>query len=209
MSEAPSPPGTDPATPLQGEPLALELVNTTFVEGGTRGHQVDVLREPHQLDQWLTSHREAFSPELREPLTRLRTTPDQVGAFRRLRQALRECLQAITAGQTPAAPALAVINETAREAAHWLEATPADPVTVSRRWATQDWIRIAAGEIATTGCELMGPLREQLRACPALGCILFFVKTHPRREWCTPACGNRVRVARHGRRHRPEPNQPR
>jgi len=28
------------------------------------------------------------------------------------------------------------------------------------------------------------------------------VKNHPRREWCSAACGNRVRAARHYRRHR-------
>ncbi|MGW9027726.1 CGNR zinc finger domain-containing protein [Streptomyces sp. NPDC055722] len=31
----------------------------------------------------------------------------------------------------------------------------------------------------------------------------FFIKNHARREWCSPACGNRVRVARHYRRPHP------
>jgi predicted RNA-binding Zn ribbon-like protein len=30
----------------------------------------------------------------------------------------------------------------------------------------------------------------------APGCALFFLKDHPRRERCNPACGNRVRAAR-------------
>jgi len=42
----------------------------------------------------------------------------------------------------------------------------------------------------------------KLRACPAPTCVLYFVKTHPRREWCSVACGNRVRAARHYQRVR-------
>ncbi|MEU1601426.1 CGNR zinc finger domain-containing protein [Streptomyces sp. NPDC005708] len=44
-----------------------------------------------------------------------------------------------------------------------------------------------------------------MRPCLAPNCLLFFVKNHARREWCSPACGNRVRVARHYRRHHPAP----
>ncbi|MFJ9951114.1 CGNR zinc finger domain-containing protein [Kitasatospora sp. NPDC091207] len=40
-----------------------------------------------------------------------------------------------------------------------------------------------------------------MRACPAPGCILFFLQQHARRAWCSTACGTRVRVARHSRRH--------
>jgi predicted RNA-binding Zn ribbon-like protein len=49
---------------------------------------------------------------------------------------------------------------------------------------------------------LGGPDAERLRACYAPGCVLYFVKTHPRREWCSVACGNRVRAARHYQRAR-------
>jgi predicted RNA-binding Zn ribbon-like protein len=44
---------------------------------------------------------------------------------------------------------------------------------------------------------LGGPDAAKLRACHAPGCVLYFVKTHPRREWCSIACGNRARAARH------------
>jgi predicted RNA-binding Zn ribbon-like protein len=40
-----------------------------------------------------------------------------------------------------------------------------------------------------------------LRACLAPGCVLYFIKDHPRREWCSAACGNRARAARHYARH--------
>ncbi|QNP61857.1 CGNR zinc finger domain-containing protein [Streptomyces genisteinicus] len=49
---------------------------------------------------------------------------------------------------------------------------------------------------------LTGPDRTRLRACHAPRCVRYFVKDHPRQEWCKPACGNRARVARHHERHR-------
>jgi predicted RNA-binding Zn ribbon-like protein len=34
----------------------------------------------------------------------------------------------------------------------------------------------------------------------APGCVLLYVSDHPRRQWCSNACGNRARQARHYRR---------
>lgn len=59
--------------------------------------------------------------------------------------------------------------------------------------------------IAAEAVELFtGEDRVLLRACYAPGCVLYFVKDHPRREWCSPSCGNRARAARHYRRNRGE-----
>jgi len=58
--------------------------------------------------------------------------------------------------------------------------------------------RVAEQAVALLGGEDAG----RLRACCAPGCVLYFVKTHPRREWCSVACGNRVRAARHYQRAR-------
>ncbi|NEB10885.1 hypothetical protein G3I32_18895, partial [Streptomyces coelicoflavus] len=49
---------------------------------------------------------------------------------------------------------------------------------------------------------LAGPDRQRLRACHAPRCVRYFLKEHPRQEWCKPSCGNRARVARHQERHR-------
>lgn len=67
----------------------------------------------------------------------------------------------------------------------------------------QDPGTTALAEVARASIALLGsPDRERLRACGAPGCVLFFLKDHPRREWCSGACGNRVRAARHYRRQR-------
>lgn len=49
---------------------------------------------------------------------------------------------------------------------------------------------------------LASPDRARLRACHAPRCVRYFLKDHPRQEWCKPACGNRARVARHHERRR-------
>ncbi|WP_200307021.1 CGNR zinc finger domain-containing protein [Streptomyces adelaidensis] len=49
---------------------------------------------------------------------------------------------------------------------------------------------------------LAGPERQRLRACHAPRCVRYFLKEHPRQEWCKPSCGNRARVARHHERHK-------
>ncbi|MFD8226203.1 CGNR zinc finger domain-containing protein [Streptomyces massasporeus] len=49
---------------------------------------------------------------------------------------------------------------------------------------------------------LASPDSNRLRACHAPRCVRYFLKEHPRQEWCKPSCGNRARVARHHQRHK-------
>jgi predicted RNA-binding Zn ribbon-like protein len=61
----------------------------------------------------------------------------------------------------------------------------------------------ALSAVAADAVDLFtNPERQALRACLAPGCVLYFVRDHPRRSWCSAACGNRARAARHYRRHR-------
>jgi predicted RNA-binding Zn ribbon-like protein len=60
----------------------------------------------------------------------------------------------------------------------------------------------ALSAVAASAVELFGASDDRLRACPAPGCVLYFVKDHQRREWCSAACGNRARARRHYDRHR-------
>ncbi|WP_317183827.1 CGNR zinc finger domain-containing protein [Intrasporangium sp.] len=48
-----------------------------------------------------------------------------------------------------------------------------------------------------------------MRACYGPGCVLYFVREHTRREWCSAGCGNRARVARHYHRTRSGASTPR
>jgi len=131
--------------------------------------------------------------------------------LRCLRDALRRLAADATdddrpAGQSPVAAVAAAVDEVNRAAA----AAPRWKVLLhdgdgwDRRVASAH--DPAAAELATIAEQAIdlfgGPGRADLRACHAPGCVLYFVKEHPRREWCSAACGNRARVARHYRRTR-------
>lgn len=63
----------------------------------------------------------------------------------------------------------------------------------------EDVLRVLARE----GIEALTPPDGlPLRACLAPSCVLYFVQDHPRRAWCSAACGNRARAARHYARTR-------
>jgi predicted RNA-binding Zn ribbon-like protein len=158
------------------EPLPVELMNTVRPEG-------DVLD-----DAWL---RAVDLP-----------VPVDLDQLRSLRRALRRLAADATGDPRPPldpmspAAALATLNMLTEQAVPRLS-WPADgpPQRVLHG--------PAAGVIATLGVELLaGAERGRLRACLAPHCVLYFVKEHTRREWCSPSCGNRARVARHYQRHR-------
>jgi predicted RNA-binding Zn ribbon-like protein len=81
----------------------------------------------------------------------------------------------------------------------WAES--AAPALTWRGEVADPRLRLTAG-LARAVMELLSsPARDLLRACPAPRCVRYFVKDHPRQEWCSPSCGNRARVARHYQRH--------
>jgi predicted RNA-binding Zn ribbon-like protein len=64
-------------------------------------------------------------------------------------------------------------------------------------------ITVALSAIARSGVELLGTEdRGRLAVCRAPGCGNYYLATRPDRVWCSAACGNRARVARHYRRTR-------
>ncbi|MEI7030574.1 CGNR zinc finger domain-containing protein [Streptomyces pratensis] len=191
--------------PLSGEPLPLDLVNTTYIRGGVRGRLVDAFAAgPQAVDVWLAARRGRFSPVLADRLSEAGPIdPARYREFLELRGALRSLAAARTSGEDPETGPLAVVNARARSAAHWPELVAGSGFRSVVRTAADDVGGAALGEIAAAAVDLFtGPAADRLRACPAPGCILYFVRTHARREWCTVGCGNRVRVARHSRRAR-------
>jgi predicted RNA-binding Zn ribbon-like protein len=56
------------------------------------------------------------------------------------------------------------------------------------------------GVIARSVIELLTGERARLRVCEAHGCRRVYLSASARRRWCSDACGNRVRVARHAAR---------
>jgi predicted RNA-binding Zn ribbon-like protein len=98
--------------------------------------------------------------------------------------------------------AVAVLNRACASAPAWSElAWSATPTrTVNRAPDGPDGV---LAQVAEEAVDLFtGPRRADLRACHGPGCVRYFLRDHPRCEWCSSGCGNRARVARHYQRHR-------
>ncbi len=108
------------------------------------------------------------------------------------------------AAHADAERALAVLNRASALAPSWPELEwdsklgPRSRTRCDNTTAMAVLSRIAGQAIGL----FSAPGRAELRACYGPGCVLYFVRDHPRREWCSPVCGNRARVARHYARHR-------
>ncbi|GLW96224.1 ABATE domain-containing protein [Microtetraspora sp. NBRC 16547] len=189
--------------------LALEFVSTIHA---SRTGLTDDLADAADLTAWGRAHADPLGLD-----------PTAFVATEALRDEVIELRQAVRAlfarAVSPGAPSdadahrlpgfaesLGLVNATAMAVPlalrlDWpadglprLTTVPAEPVSESAR------IRAA---LAASAIELLaGPGRERLRTCHAPRCVLYFLKEHVRQEWCSVACGNRARAARHYRQHK-------
>jgi predicted RNA-binding Zn ribbon-like protein len=169
------------AGPLGQEPIAVELHNTLYVAGG---EQQDGLASRASAEAWLKALGERLPvdgawPGL-EPLVELRAS---------VRAALQNPQDAAAIAALNRASAAAPRSPTAARAADGTLHAGTDYHGASRA-------RIVLAAFAWDTIDLLTQPHD-LRACGAPGCILLFLKDHPRREWCSNACGNRARQARH------------
>ena len=186
--------------------LALDLALTICHDG--HGGVADDLADPAGLTTWVRAHPEtvpdaaAFVAD-QASLTAVR---DLRGAVRALfAHAVRpaEPSRADAARLQPVPEAVACLNAAAARTStvpvlHWPEG--AEPA-VHRKVA--DGAHDLTATLAQAAIAfLAGPDRQRLRACHAPRCVRYFLKEHPRQEWCKPSCGNRARVARHHERHK-------
>lgn len=179
--------------PVLGEPLPLELANTRYL---VRGRHRDGLETAEHLVAWLMGIRSSLETTLTD--TDLLAVDDvDLARVRQLRDCIHILADAIIDGSDPDAAVLDRLNRHARAAPHWKELRWDDhPYAEIRSGAPP--VGAAIGEIAHATIELVtGDSRTTIKRCPAPGCILYFLKNHPRREWCSNTCGNRVRAARH------------
>lgn len=176
--------------PLRDEPVAIELHNTVYAVGDDR---VDGLADPASADAWL----EALAERL--PHAGDGAWPTTAGLIE-LRGAVRLALQAAVGGASQDPKALRVINRASARAPHSPVAEwrpDADPVAATDYHGASR-ADVVIGALAWDAIDVItGPRRVDLRVCSAPGCVLMFLKNHPRREWCSNTCGNRVRQARH------------
>ena len=172
--------------PLLGQGRAIDLLNTVWAD---RSGSHDELGDAALARRWagtaLTDHGAATLRELRDAARVL--AADRTGDPRTVAAGHRE----------PAAEAAATVNAVS---------------ALSPRWPVLSEGRLDSASDAGDEERLLGDLAgdavrllahgADLRACLAPSCVLYFVKDHPRREWCSTTCGNRARAARHYARHR-------
>ncbi|MCE5291039.1 MAG: ABATE domain-containing protein [Nocardiaceae bacterium] len=139
-------------------------------------------------------------------------TPPDLESARELRDALRRLAGHVTSDSRVAAAsaiadidrALSVVNRAATDLPAPQLALTGDVLRLQRH-AEQRPVKARLALIAQDAMQMLtGDVATNLRACHAPGCVLYFVKSHPRREWCSVACGNRARAARHYQKVRSE-----
>lgn len=179
----------------------MRLMNTVWADTGGLH---DALTDPTALRDWLADVTEYDRRELGRPSRR------DVNDALLLRNSLRRVAAFCTADNRPTAQspienvsrAIEVINVLAADRPRTelaLEGGALSAVTAQLTSPT----RSALAVLAHQGIELLaGPDVINLRPCYAPHCVLYFVKSNPRREWCSEMCGNRVRAARHYERTR-------
>jgi predicted RNA-binding Zn ribbon-like protein len=186
----------NPVLVLPDEPVCVRLMNTIWAD---RSGVHDSLTTAADLRAWLTDTGLA-SPG----------TPVDLGDLdlaRRLRDALRRLASTVVGDERPAAVSpLEDLDVAVAEVNRAAQATSSVPVLVHHghsldRDTSSTGSEAALTRVALEAIELLTARPRQLRACNAPGCVLYFAKDHPRREWCSPACGNRARAARHYHRH--------
>jgi predicted RNA-binding Zn ribbon-like protein len=181
--------------PKLGLPLPLELVNTTFVSSG---QPCDALGSPADLDAWFCANAEHV------PALRSAATTADLDRFRSLRRALRRILSAV-ADEAPVSIAdIETLNAYSAAAPQFVQLDWLRPGPRLTLVSTADATSTALAAVARAAIELLaGPDLKRISRCHGPGCVLFFLREPRRRHWCSPACGNRARVARHYSRHRP------
>jgi len=180
---------------------ALDFVNTRdsssdpFADlgAGLRWLHAHELLHAEMVGQQLERHDR---PELRQRA---------LGRIRRVRDAMRELLDATVERRPPADAALAEVNRALR-APYVYELVPAsDGVSLDHRHEGDPVDGALARLAEAIGRELTSIDTDRLRICANEECRWVFRDSSPggRRKWCDMrTCGNRAKVARHRARRR-------
>lgn len=186
---------------LPGEPAPVQLMNTIWAD--TTGVHDD-LTSTAALRDWLVTVRDRDADALEDP------SPDELAEAKLLRDSLRRLAAFATDDPRPAAQstiesvddAVATVNRVVTHRPH-AQLVMRDGRLLLDHPAPSSPTRVALAELAHDSIDMLtGPAATKLRACHSPRCVRYFVRSHPRREWCSEACGNRARAARHYRRIR-------
>jgi predicted RNA-binding Zn ribbon-like protein len=184
---------------LPDEPLPVRLMSTIWADADGPH---DDLGTTADVDEWL----DAVGIER----AGARATPGELSRARALRDAVRRLAAYVTGDGRPAAASAMTDVAAALDQVNSVAAELPVPLLTLRDGRLElgapggpSPVTTGLARAAEQAAGLLGgPDAARLRVCYAPGCVLYFIKTHPRREWCSVACGNRVRAARHYQRVR-------
>jgi predicted RNA-binding Zn ribbon-like protein len=178
---------------LPDEPTPIRLMSTIWAD--TAGPHDD-LGSAADLEQWLDA---VGAPRAGAPAT----DADLVTAVR-LRDAVRRLAAHATGDRRVGArSAMADLDEAVSALNAAAEPQPAPRIALRGDGFARvehepgSGVGVSLAAVADETITLLAEGASGLRACYAPGCVLYFVKSHPRREWCSVACGNRARAVRH------------
>lgn len=175
---------------LPSVPSAVRLMNTIWAD---RAGVHDDLASAEALRTWLSG----VGLQVDHP------TDDDLARAVLLRDAARTLAAVSASDRRPRAATSLTPNQALEALNTALRGAPAPSLTLHdrkvryERPAPAPTTESALATLAAEAAELLGDVTLGLRACHAPRCVLYFVKDHPRRSWCSPACGNRARAARH------------
>lgn len=178
------------------EPLAVEFTSSWHFESGAL---LDEIETQEGLANWIDAYRFRLGMSSGE---RISISDEDVHVALRVRSAVRDLLDALVDQTSPPPGSLDLVTKVAARLDDTTVAWPAaGPHLV---WPDDTpTIDKALTQVCASAVRLItSPRRELLRRCPAPSCVLFFSALRKTQRWCSPACGNRARVARHSARAR-------
>ncbi len=178
---------------LPEEPRPLRLVNSIWAE---RQQLHDDLSDAADLSAWMLSA--GFSHQRVVRASSVVQFQELRGAIRRLTAFVTSDERGFGAVDLDLDVAVSKVNDVAAQS---------PIVTVMKRSRNRlvrsdvvgsRSVQTALSTVAVEAIELLtGEHSHLITACKAPGCVLYFLRDDPRRNWCGDACGNRARVARH------------
>jgi predicted RNA-binding Zn ribbon-like protein len=171
-----------------GRPLALDFANTVWPR--RRRGPMDTIATTSDLRVWLD--RAAIAATTHEIEPRLEDV-------RGLRSAVRQLLDAAAKRDVLPRRAMEVVNLFATEAPEVRQLVPDGKTSrVVSEVLSDDPASLLLGRVALSTMEVLTTM--EVGVCAAPSCGLFFIVERSGQQWCSNACGNRARVARHAAR---------
>jgi predicted RNA-binding Zn ribbon-like protein len=167
--------------PLTGEPLPLDLLNTTWMEQGARRDMFDT---PGALQEWLTDRE--FPPDAPESEVRAHLTE--------AREAIRAVLERRDDGE-------ARLNAVLAQGMRRLRLADGKPQTLEM---VDDPAARPGWTCAVALLDLLERKPDRIRKCANPDCILWYLDTtrNGSRRWHSmETCGNRAKAKRYQDRH--------